>query len=245
MADFQDDELPLIGILRGVEPDESLDITAALIESGFSLIEVPLNSDDALASIERMVNAFGSQAMIGAGTILNEEDLQAVLDLDVSLAVMPHCNPRLIAMAKAENLICIPGVATITEAIDALDAGADGLKVFPANVLGPETIGAWRAVLPNEVIMLPVGGIDCDNMEVFLDAGADGFGLGSSLYKAGMSAQEVESRAVDFIETWDELNADDVTDEDGEDAEQDSTADPQDEAADADDVESEPTSVSA
>lgn len=226
MAEFQDDELPLVAILRGIQPDEALDITAVLIESGFSLIEVPLNSDNALASIEKMVNAFGAQAMIGAGTILDADSMQTVIDLGVTLAVTPHCNPRLISMAKSENLICIPGVATITEAIDALDAGADGLKIFPANVLGPETVSAWRAVLAEEVIMLPVGGIDSDNMEDFLEAGADGFGLGSSLYKPGMTVAEVEVAATNFIDSWDELTAED---DDEDDSEEDEFADDEDE----------------
>jgi len=216
MAEFQDDELPLVAILRGIEPDECVNITSELIESGFRLIEVPLNSPDALSSIEVMVNAFGGQAMIGAGTIMNAEDMQAVIDLDVSLAVMPHCDPRLIAMAKGDNLICMPGVATMTEAIDALAAGADGLKIFPANVLGPETVSAWRSVLPDDTILMPVGGIDADSMDVFLDAGADGFGLGSSLYQPGMSAAEVGERARNIIDVWDDLTmeGDDDSDED-------------------------------
>jgi len=216
MAEFQDDELPLVAILRGIEPDECMEITAELIESGFKLIEVPLNSPDALASIERMVNAFGSQAMIGAGTILSAEQMQAVIDIGVSLAVMPHCNPRLISMAKSEELICMPGVASITEAVDALDAGADGLKLFPANVLGPDTVSAWRSVLPDETILMPVGGIDSDNMDIFLDAGADGFGLGSSLYRPGMTATEIGERARNIIETWDDLTMDDSHDDDEE-----------------------------
>ena len=216
MVEFQDDELPLVAILRGITLDESVDITAALIESGFSLIEVPLNTDNALACIERMVNAFGSDAIIGAGTILDSEQLRSVVDVGAGLAVTPHCNPRIIAAAKSEDLICIPGVATITEAIDALDAGADGLKVFPASVLGSETIQAWRSVLPAESILLPVGGIDNDNMEEFLDAGADGFGLGSSLYRPGMTVAEVETQARLIVDTWDDLTNDEEDEEDEE-----------------------------
>jgi len=214
-------DLPLIAILRGVEPDEVVDIGHALVEAGFRMVEVPLNSPDAIESIQRLVNAIGHQALVGAGTVRTTDDIHEVSETGAGLIVMPHANTRLVSTAKGEDMVCIPGVATITEAFDVLDAGADALKVFPAEVLGPDTIHAWRAVLPEDTIMLPVGGVSTDSIGEYLDAGADGFGLGSSIYSPGDTAEEVAENAAEFVAAWDELSASD--DEDFEDGEEDST----------------------
>lgn len=211
-------DLPLVAILRGVEPDEVVEIGHALVEAGFRIVEVPLNSPNAIESIQRLVNAIGHHALVGAGTVRTIDDIHEVSETGAGLIVMPHADTRLVATAKGENLVCIPGVATITEAFDVLDSGADALKIFPAEALGAATVNAWRSVLPEDTIMLPVGGIDVDSIAEYLDAGADGFGLGSSIYRPGDSAEEVAENAAEFVAAWDELVNDDFDDEneDGE-----------------------------
>jgi len=231
-------DLPLIAILRGIEPDEAGDIGRALVTAGFRMIEVPMNSPDAIDSIERLVNSLGSEALIGAGTVRTVDQVEALAEVGGGLVVMPHVDTRVIATAKSENMICVPGVATITEAFDALDAGADALKVFPAEVLGPATVHAWRAVLPPEVILLPVGGIDADSMADFLDSGADGFGIGSAVYAVGDTAEEVAANAGDFIEAWDALANEDFDEDDDTDAEEESEADVAADSEDSDDNDS-------
>jgi len=217
-------DLPLIAILRGVEPDEVVEIGHALVQAGFRMVEVPLNSPDAIESIQRLVNAIGHQALVGAGTVRTTDDIHEVSETGAGLIVMPHADTRLVSTAKGEDLVCIPGVATITEAFDVLDAGADALKVFPAEVLGPDTIHAWRAVLPEDTIMLPVGGVGTDSIAEYLDAGADGFGLGSSIYSPGDTAEEVAENAAEFVAAWDELSSDDDDFEGTDDANEDDEA---------------------
>jgi 2-dehydro-3-deoxyphosphogalactonate aldolase len=192
--------LPLIAILRGVRPAEAIPIGEALIDAGFVALEVPLNSPEPFDSIARLAAAFGDRALIGAGTVLTAEQVEQVAGAGGRLLVMPHGDPALIRAAKARGLLCVPGVATPTEAFAALAAGADALKLFPAEALPPQVVKAWRAVLPNEVWLLPVGGIAPATMAPYLAAGANGFGLGSALYRAGMSAPEVASSARAFAE---------------------------------------------
>jgi 2-dehydro-3-deoxyphosphogalactonate aldolase len=190
--------LPLIAILRGVRPNEVLAVGAALIEVGFAVIEVPLNSPQPFESIARLAKQHGGQALIGAGTVLDPADVARVADAGGRLIVMPHGDPAVIAAAKRLELIAAPGVATPTEAFAALAAGADALKLFPAEALPPAVVKAWRAVLPKAVQLLPVGGITPAHMAPYLAAGANGFGLGSALYKAGMDATTVRANGLAF-----------------------------------------------
>jgi 2-dehydro-3-deoxyphosphogalactonate aldolase len=194
--------LPLIAILRGIRPAEAIPIGQALIAAGFVAIEVPLNSPQPLVSIRHLAGAFGDRALIGAGTALTAEQIAGVADAGGRLLVMPHGDPALIRAAKVRGLLCVPGVATPTEAFAALAAGADALKLFPAEALPPQVVKAWRAVLPKEVWLLPVGGITPTTMAHYLAAGANGFGLGSALYRAGMSAPDVAESARAFAAAY-------------------------------------------
>jgi 2-dehydro-3-deoxyphosphogalactonate aldolase len=198
--------MPLVAILRGLRPEEAIAIGEALLGAGFVAIEVPLNSPDPLASIERLAIAFGERALIGAGTVLGAAAVEEVAAAGGRLVVMPHGDPAVIRAAKAKGLFCMPGVATPTEAFAALAAGADALKLFPAEALPPAVVKAWRAVLPKDVWLLPVGGITPDTMAPYRAAGVAGFGLGSALYRAGASATEVARSARAFAAAWSALD---------------------------------------
>lgn len=186
---------PLIAILRGVEPGEVVAVGTALVEAGLTVIEVPLNSPEPLVSIERLAAAFGEEVLIGAGTVMTPEDVIEVRDAGGRLIVMPHSDRAVIDEAKAEDLVCVPGVATPTEAFRALAAGADGLKMFPGEAMPPAIVKAWRAVMPPEVLLLPVGGVSAANIADYRAAGANGFGIGSALYQPGQPPAEVKARA--------------------------------------------------
>jgi 2-dehydro-3-deoxyphosphogalactonate aldolase len=194
-------ELPLIAILRGLAPDKGVEVGQALVEAGFRVIEVPLNSPQPFVSVERLAKAL-PDSLIGAGTVLDPADVDRVHDAGGRLIVMPHSDGEVIARARELDLACTPGVATPTEAFAALKAGADALKLFPAEALGPPVVKAWRAVFPPATLFLPVGGIKPDNMKVFVDAGANGFGLGSALFSPGMSPAEVAENARRFAQAW-------------------------------------------
>lgn len=191
--------LPLVAILRGVRPDEAAAIGSTLYDAGFRIIEVPLNSPEPFESIRVLAETCAADALIGAGTVLTSEDVGRVRDAGGRLIVMPHTDPAVIAAAKQERLIALPGTATPSEAFGALAAGADGLKMFPAEALPPAVVKAWRAALPPDVPLLPVGGITPEHVAPYLAAGADGFGLGSALYRPGMSAGELLERARGFV----------------------------------------------
>jgi 2-dehydro-3-deoxyphosphogalactonate aldolase len=190
---------PLIAILRGVRPEEVEAIGVALVDAGFTLVEVPLNSPDPLESIGRLARRLGDRAMVGAGTVLREPDVAAVADAGGTLVISPNANPRVIAASAARGLVSLPGIATPTEAFAALEAGATGLKLFPAEAASPAVLKAMRAVLPPAIRVLPVGGIAPDTMQPWRDAGAPGFGLGSALYKPGFTAAQVGERAEAFV----------------------------------------------
>jgi 2-dehydro-3-deoxyphosphogalactonate aldolase len=194
-------QLPLIAILRGLTPAEAPAIGQALVASGFALIEVPLNSPEPLQSIKALTALF-PQALIGAGTVLNIQQVNDVHAAGGRMIVSPNFNPAVVAQALALNMVVLPGVATPTEAFAALDAGAHGLKLFPAEMVSPATVKAMRAVLPSTAVLMPVGGITPDNMAAYLAAGATGFGLGSALYAPGRSAQAVREKAQAFVEAW-------------------------------------------
>lgn len=185
----------IIAILRGIRPDEAEAVAAALIEAGIERIEVPLNSPEPFDSIARIARRFGDRALIGAGTVLTVEDVARVRAAGGALVVSPDTNPSVIAAAKAAGMLCFPGVMTPTECFAALRAGADGLKLFPASVLGPAGAAAIRAVLPKGTQLLAVGGAGLDTMAEWRAAGVDGFGIGTALYRPGDSAAVVAARA--------------------------------------------------
>jgi 2-dehydro-3-deoxyphosphogalactonate aldolase len=193
------DQCPLIAILRGVTPDEAEAIGAAAIEAGIRIIEVPLNSPDPLESIEKLAARFGEHALIGGGTVLHTHSVADIRSSGGQLIVSPSTDIDVIAAAKSEGMVCCPGYFTPSEALAALHAGATGLKLFPAEGASPAVLKAQRAVLPSDVPVLPVGGIAPDNMGPWLDAGADGFGLGSGLYKPGQTAAETLQKAKAYV----------------------------------------------
>ena len=192
-------QCPLVAILRGVAPHEIDAIGDALVDAGFTLIEVPLNSPDPLDSVARLASRFAGRAVIGAGTVLRVEDVAAVEAAGGTMIISPNANLQVIAASAARGLVSLPGVATPSEAFAALDAGATALKLFPAEGSSPQILKAMRAVLPSEVRVLPVGGIAPDTMAPWIAAGAAGFGLGSALYKPGMSAEQVGINARAFV----------------------------------------------
>jgi 2-dehydro-3-deoxyphosphogalactonate aldolase len=195
-------KLPLVAILRGIRPDESTPILMALIDAGFQLIETPLNSPQPLETIRLMRMVSPKEVLIGAGTVRTLDDVAKVADAGGDIIVMPHADTKIVAFAKARGLIALPGVATPTEAFAALDAGADALKAFPAELIAPPIVKAWRAVIPASVPILPVGGIAPASMAAYIAAGADGFGLGSALYRPGDGAKKVAENAAAFVAAW-------------------------------------------
>ncbi|MGA6098481.1 2-dehydro-3-deoxy-6-phosphogalactonate aldolase [Stutzerimonas marianensis] len=190
----------LVAILRGLRPEEAESVGSALYAAGIRIIEVPLNSPQPLRSIEILRNTLPEDCLVGAGTVLSAQQVQAVKDAGGQLIVMPHCDETVLHAAKEAGLYLTPGVATPTEAFAALAAGADALKLFPAEQVGISAIKAWLAVLPTGTALLPVGGITPQNMAPYLQAGAAGFGLGSALYSPGLPADEVGRRAHAFIQ---------------------------------------------
>ena len=189
------DPLPLIAVLRGITPEEVPAISGALIAEGFRVLEVPLNSPRPFESIRLLAKACGDQCLVGAGTVLAVADVARVRDAGGKVVVMPHADTAVIREAKALGLVCVPGVATPTEAFAALAAGADGLKMFPAEALPPGALKAWRAVLPRNALVFPVGGMKPDNLGAYWTAGASGFGTGSNLYQPGASPAGVRTVA--------------------------------------------------
>ncbi|NPT55336.1 2-dehydro-3-deoxy-6-phosphogalactonate aldolase [Paraburkholderia elongata] len=190
---------PLIAILRGLTPEHAEPIGRALYEAGFRAIEVPLNSPDPLQSIRTLRDTLPPDVLVGAGTVLLPSQVTDVADSGGTLIVMPHSDPTVIRAAKAAGLACTPGVATPTEAFAALFNGADALKLFPADRLSPSTLRAWRTVIPTQMRIMPVGGVTPGSLKAYIEAGAGGFGLGSSLYQPGFQAELVSENANLFI----------------------------------------------
>lgn len=193
----------IIAILRGITPPEAVAAVEALIDAGLSNIEVPLNSPDPFASIKAMADAFGDHALIGAGTVLSVEDVNRVAQSGGKLIVSPNVDPRVIVATKTAGLQSWPGVMTPTECFAALKNGADGLKIFPGSLLGPDGLKAIRAVLPKGTQVYAVGGAGPENFAQWFAASADGFGIGSALYKPGMSTADIAARAKDIVAAYD------------------------------------------
>jgi len=185
----------LIAILRGVRPDEVAAIAAALDSTGIAIIEVPLNSPGPLVSIATLARDFGTRLLIGAGTVMTEAQVTAIARAGGKLIVTPHADPVITRAAKAHGLIAVPGFFTPTEAFAMLAAGADALKLFPAEAASPAVLRALRAVLPANTAVLPVGGIDAGNIPTWRTAGAAGFGIGSAIYKPGDTAETTAAQA--------------------------------------------------
>lgn len=194
--------LPLIAILRGVTPPEAIAIGDALIAAGITTLEVPLNSPDPIESIAALATHLGDAASVGAGTVLNVAQVKAVADAGGQIIVSPNCNTEVIRATKASGLQSWPGVFTPTEAFAALDAGADGLKLFPGAMAGTAGLSAMRAILPLGTQVYAVGGAGPDNFAEWIAASADGFGIGSALYKPGLSAAEVGARAAKIVAAY-------------------------------------------
>ena len=189
--------LPLVAILRGITPPEAVEVGRALVEGGLRIIEVPLNSPDALQSLRALVQEL-PDAMVGAGTVLDARQVAEVHATGAQLIVAPNFDAAVVAQAVRLGMACVPGVATPTEAFAALAAGATALKLFPAEMIPPAAVKAMRAVLPRDALLLPVGGIGVHNMAAYRAAGADGFGIGSALYQPGLVPGEVLERAHRF-----------------------------------------------
>ncbi|WP_264876724.1 2-dehydro-3-deoxy-6-phosphogalactonate aldolase [Vibrio agarivorans] len=203
----KDHQVPLVAIIRGVEPSDVLDVAEALLEQGFTIIEVPLNSPNALESIQILVDNMADRALVGAGTVTNVKDAQAVLETGAKLIVTPNVNPEIIDLARIHDCCVFPGVITPSEAFSALNHGATGIKLFPADVIGLDGYKALKSVLPEETICLPVGGISptAESMQPWIEAGVSGFGLGSALYKPQMTLEQIKSNAKQFVETYTSL----------------------------------------
>jgi 2-dehydro-3-deoxyphosphogalactonate aldolase len=186
---------PLVAILRGIRPDEAVAVTHALEAAGIAIVEVPLNSPDPLDSISQLTREFGDRLLVGAGTVMTSADVTAIAQAGGRLIVTPHADARVVTAAKTLGLLAVPGFFTPAEAFAMLEAGADALKLFPAEGASPAMLRSLRAVLPSGTRVLPVGGIDAGNMAAWTAAGAAGFGIGSSIYKPGDTAAVVAGKA--------------------------------------------------
>jgi len=195
------DQLPLVAILRGLKPEEALDMGHAIVNAGFHILEVPLNSPDPLRSIQILAEAFPN-ALVGAGTVTTAQQVRDIKAVGGQLIISPHLDDNVVCEAVNLGLISLPGVATPSEAFKAIALGAHGLKLFPAEMISPAVVKSMRAVLPGHVRLVPVGGIGTHNMADYRKSGASGFGIGSALYAPGKSAQAVGESAAAFVKAW-------------------------------------------
>ena len=198
--------LPLVAILRGLRPSEALDIGEVLVEAGFRIVEVPLNSPDPFDSIKLLAQSLSKRAIVGAGTVLNVPDVETLHAVGGQICISPNANPDVIRRAKALGLISFPAFFTPTEAFSAIDAGADAIKLFPAELAGTTGLKAMKAVLPKTIPVFPVGGVNPDNMKDFIEAGAAGFGIGSAVFKPGDTPEIVYKKARAFVEGWEAIH---------------------------------------
>lgn len=201
---WQQTTLPLVAILRGLTPAEAPAVAEVLLAEGFTWLEVPLNSPDALTSIGLLRKQVGHRGYVGAGTVLTADQVDAVADAGGQIIISPNMNVEVIRRSRERGLISMPGVITPSEAFTALQTGASALKLFPAESIAPNTLKAWRAVLPADVVCLPVGGIQPDalQMRAWRNAGAQGFGLGGGLYRHSDDAEKVQQKACEYREAW-------------------------------------------
>ena len=203
LAKFQAhmDSLPLVAILRGLKPKEALAVGQAIVNAGFHILEVPLNSPDPLLSIQILSAAFPN-ALVGAGTVTTAQQVRDIKAAGGQLIISPHLDDNVVCEAVNLGLVSLPGVATPSEAFRALGLGANGLKLFPAEMISPAVVKSMRAVLPQEVKLIPVGGIGLHNMADYRQSGASGFGIGSALFAPGKSVEAVSDSAADFVQAW-------------------------------------------
>lgn len=194
--------LPLVAVLRGITPEDIPGVADALCDEGFRILEVPLNSPRPYDSIRLLADRCGDRCLVGAGTVLDPADVARVRAAQGSLIVMPHADTAVVREAKRLGMVCMPGVATPTEAFAALAAGADALKMFPAEAMVPAALHAWRAVLPKETLVFAVGGIRPENMSAWWAAGAAGFGTGSNLYRPGVDSAQVRAQAAAYAKAF-------------------------------------------
>ncbi|MBW8882572.1 MAG: 2-dehydro-3-deoxy-6-phosphogalactonate aldolase [Asticcacaulis sp.] len=194
--------LPLVAILRGITSGEALAVGERIVAAGFKVLEVPLNSPEPFESIRLMVDAFGKDAIVGAGTVLKVADVDRLAEVGGQICISPNTNPAVIKRAKELGMISFPAFFTATEAFTAIDAGADALKLFPAELAGVKGLKALKAILPKDVPVFPVGGVEPGNMKEYLDVGAAGFGIGSSVYKPGDTADIAFAKAKAFTDAW-------------------------------------------
>ena len=195
------DSLPLMAILRGLKPEEALDVGQAIVNAGFHILEVPLNSPDPLRSIQILAAAF-PHALVGAGTVTTAQQVRDIKAAGGQLIISPHLDDNVVCEAVNLGLISLPGVATPSEAFKAIALGAHGLKLFPAEMISPAVVKSMRAVLPKHIRLIPVGGIGTHNMANYRNSGASGFGIGSALFAPGKSAQAVGESAAAFVQAW-------------------------------------------
>ena len=195
------DSLPLVAILRGLKPEEALAVGQAIVNAGFHILEVPLNSPEPLCSIQILSAAFPN-ALVGAGTVTTAQQVRDIKAAGGQLIISPHLDDNVVCEAVNLGLISLPGVATPSEAFRALALGANGLKLFPAEMISPAVVKSMRAVLPKEVTLMPVGGIGIHNMADYRQSGASGFGIGSALFAPGKSAEAVGESAAAFVQAW-------------------------------------------
>ena len=195
------DSLPLVAILRGLKPEEALDVGQAIVKAGFHILEVPLNSPDPLRSIQILAAAF-PHALVGAGTVTTAQQVRDIKAAGGQLIISPHLDDNVVCEAVNLGLISLPGVATPSEAFKAIALGAHGLKLFPAEMISPAVVKSMRAVLPKHIRLIPVGGIGTHNMADYRNSGASGFGIGSALFAPGKSAQAVGESAAAFVQAW-------------------------------------------
>ncbi len=191
---------PLIAILRGVQNHEVVAVGNVLVEAGFTMIEVPMNSPNPCQSIKLLLESVGQQCLVGAGTVVNTQQLDEVIAVGGGLIVSPNFDPDIVRATVSNGAVSLPGVATPSEGFAALKAGASGLKLFPAESIEPAVLKAWRAVFAAEVKLFPVGGVTQNNMRAYTDAGASGFGIGSALYKPGIGLDTLAERAKQFVD---------------------------------------------
>jgi len=202
------EKMPLIAVLRHIKPEEAVAIGQVLIDKGFVCLEVPLNSPKPCESIRKLADHFGKNSLVGAGTVLTVKQVNDVANAGGKIIIMPHTNVEVIKEAKRLGLCCIPGIATPSEAFAALEAGADALKLFPADGLGPNVLKAIKAVLPEGVAIIPTGGVTPDKMADYMVAGAAGFGLGTALFRPGDTPDVVSEKATAFVDAMNEIKKD-------------------------------------